>query len=215
LVRNNNLITNTHYLVERFILKIVNNKKNVIILIISLFTLLIFLVIGVIFEYSSYLNQKHIEYETIFTKTTLDILQQAILCKEMSQLTSQTWYNNIYNISYTNLDFNTSLPNLHNAFQNGNTLKNRESNKSDIEKEMIKLQNPPKDYVIAYNLFIKLYSKYEQIYLQATKPRGLFSNYNNSINEKSNEFYLIYDKMIILKCKLNNSVLIYNPVYIS
>ena len=195
-------------------MKIVNNKKNAIIIIISLFALLLFFVLSVILDYSSCLNQRHIEYETIFTKTTLDILQQAILCKEMSQLTSQNWYNNIYNISYPNLYFNTSSVQLCKAIQNKDAFKNTKAKKNDIEIEMIKLQNPPKDYIIAYNLFIKLYSKYEQIYLQATSPTGSLSNYTNDINKKSNEFYVIYDKIIVLKSKLNNSVLIYNPVYI-
>jgi hypothetical protein len=183
------------------------NKNNITILVISLFTLLI---LGGVIEYNSFADKRHMEYETIFTKTTLDILQQVILCKEMSQLTSQTWYNDKYN----NSNFNTSLPNLYNSFQNKNTLNEMEKSKNNIEKEIIKLQNPPPDYVSAYYLFVQLDRDYEQIYLQSIKPSGSLSSYISGVYNKSTEFYVIYDKIILLKSRINSSVLIYNPIYI-
>ncbi|PRR80687.1 Double zinc ribbon [Clostridium liquoris] len=86
-----------------------------------------------------------------------------------------------------------------NKEQDKGVLKERETAKNNIEKNMKELRNPPKDYEEAYKLFVDLYSLYGQIYSQAMSPQGSLMTYNQDINQKSSEFSQIYDKIKVLE----------------
>lgn len=63
---------------------------------------------------------------------------------------------------------------------------------------MITLKNIPDNYKSAYTLLVELYSKYGQIYDQATNSTGSLTSYNNDVNTRLNDFNEIYDKIKVL-----------------
>ncbi|URZ18770.1 hypothetical protein [Clostridium felsineum] len=175
-----------------------NSKKKIIIGVIFLCVILIGGSIGG-YEYISI--QKHKEYESAFTKTTLDVMGQTVICEQMIEVFSTKWSTAIDDGE----DFNNAISEVQQGFKDDGTLNKVNNNKAKIEKEMIKLQNPPKDYEKAYNLFVELYSKYGQIYSQATSPTGSLTTYNEDTNSKSSEFNEIYDKLAVLRPEIKSN----------
>jgi hypothetical protein len=181
--------------------KVFFTKSKVIILVVIF---LIVSIIGGIIGYNYYTTKKkhdyEIQYQTNFSQATLDILNQTIVCEGMTAMISSSWNSAIDNDE----DFNTALENVHKAWEDGGNFKTLENKKSSIEKEMIKLQNPPQDYQKAYDLFVELYSKYGQLYNQAVSPTGSLTSYNNDVNEKSSDFNEIYDKLVVVRPELKS-----------
>lgn len=178
-----------------------NSKKKIVIWVLILCVIIIGGSLGG-YEYYSIQQQKKVEaqhkaYADKFNKTTLDIIGQTLLCEAMIDETSQTWHNAIYNTSFG--DFNIALSNLHQKYTDNGALSDRETAKNNIEKEMISLQNPPDDYKPTYNLFVELYSKYGQIYSQATSPSGSLQTYGQDTESKASDFNEILDKIKVLK----------------
>lgn len=171
---------------------------------------IVFAVIGIIVitgsigGYKVYANNKqvkqvqlyHQQYELNFAKTTINILTETYLCGQMCTQVSDTWR---VAIEITRKDFNTELVSLHNQWDSNGLLKERETAKNNIEKNMKQLQNPPKDYEETYKLFVDLYSIYGQIYSQATSPQGSLVSYNQDINQKMSQFNQLYDKIKVIK----------------
>lgn len=161
------------------------------------------LIIGSIVGYKCYDKNKkikeaakyHQQYEVNFAKTTLNILTEDYLCGQMCEQISDTWRNAID----ASEDFNTKLSDLHSQWDSNGALKERETAKNNIEKNMKKLQNPPKDYEEAYKLFVDLYSTYGQIYSQATSPNGSLVSYNQDVEQKESAFNQLYDKIKVIE----------------
>ncbi|WP_373899153.1 zinc ribbon domain-containing protein [Haloimpatiens sp. FM7315] len=187
---------------EKSELNVKNKKitKNKIIL--TMISILI--IAGCFVGYKYYDNHKkteeakkyHEKYELTFAKTTLDILTETCAAQLMCSQISDTWRNAI-DSSYK--DFNTEIANQQKQWQDKGVLKERETAKNNIEKNMKELRNPPKDYEEAYKLFVDLYSIYGQVYSQAISPQGSIITYNQDVNQKSSEFSQIYDKIKVLE----------------
>jgi hypothetical protein len=84
-------------------------------------------------------------------------------------------------------DFETGLKIIYNIKQKDGTIGNLESGRDGLKNQLVKLNNPSKNYEEIYNKVLDYYSSYEKYMDLAISPSGSYNTYTNSVNSLSSE----------------------------
>lgn len=183
------------------------NKKKLIIAI-SAAVVAITVIIGGIFATKNITAKKETkEYYKNMSLATATMLSGASQAESTAGLIHDVWRNAIYQErddktdKYTRPrgyfvdDFNDALNELWEDSNFNRDVIYIENNQDSVKELMKKLQNPPKEYVEAYDALKEFYNSYLEFTNLAVEPTGSLNSYTESYNELDSETLNNYDKM--------------------
>lgn len=194
-----------------------NFKEHKKIIIISLLVLI--LIIGGLIGFYIYSKK---EYSKKINLLSFQMLGSSADCEKLADLTSNVWYNTIYEKSdketnkYTirsnyykdylpyynykdyqfNNDFNTSLNNLFVDKADEVSKINQEA--EDIKNQVKDLKNAPLGQKDIYNALIDFNNAYQELVNLATNPSGSYTEYTKNKNEKIENGLNAYERLSTL-----------------
>lgn len=205
---------NCAYSLKNHKLKFKEHKKVIIVSI-----LLFILIIGGIIGF--YIYSKN-EYNKKVNLLSIQMLGSSADCEELANLTSDVWYNTIYEKSdektnqYTirssyykenlpfynykdyqfNNDFNTSISNL--FVDKADEVSKIKKEAEDIKNQVKDLKNAPLGQKDIYNELIEFNNAYQELVNLATNPTGSYTEYVKNKNEKIENGLNAYERLSTL-----------------
>lgn len=189
-------------------IKMDKSKKNKIVKIVVLITVVVLVCIG---GYSFIKSQNHKsrveEYRSNILILTVDMIESGAEAEKLLSLTSKVWANAIYEDEDTETnkytkpkgyfvsDFNTALKNLFTDNVVIDRVNSIESSQKSVAETMKKLNNPPEEYKSIYNTAMEMYTAYKSITDLAVNPQGSLQSFNDNRREKIDKFIEIYNKI--------------------
>ena len=152
-------------------------------------------------------NKKNQYYSNLESATSL-MLVGAAQAENACNLIKSVWYNTIYEEydsktdKYTrsngyrfNDDFNDSLQALFSDPDFKQTISDIEMNQNNVAKLMKDLQNPPEEYMDAYQAIKDFYESYLELTNLAVNPSGSLQTYANNFNRADSDTIQRYESM--------------------
>lgn len=134
-------------------------------------------------------------YELTLKDTITSIHLSSNECLLICNQISETWRSAIQS-SYG--DFNQDIAKAKKGFEDAGLYKKLDIQKSGIELNMKKLQNPSKKYQQTYDLLLEMFGYYTQLYSQSASPSGSLMTYNSDVSSKSSELEKVYNKILVV-----------------
>ncbi len=192
------------------------NKENILSRVIEKFDKKYFIILFIIFVglvgvciagISSKNEQISNEYYENLESATSAMIFGAAKAQAAGNLIKSVWYNTIYEEhdsatdryacpgGYFNDDFNDSLSRLFADDDFLDTITIIKDNQDVVADRMKKLQNPPEEYIEAYEMINELYSAYLELTSLAINPTGSLQSYSSDFNDADSDVAKCYEKM--------------------
>lgn len=181
-----------------------NEKKRKIIVTIAFFVVIIVLVRGMnYFELKAESNY----YRKNFEEISYKMLNDTADAEECGNLLRKVWYNSIFKTSdsetdsYTkknevfNKDFNESIDALYSDSAFSIRINGIKANQNIVNKLMIKLKNPPREWEDAYDDLKEYYNNYLTFTNLVINPSGSLQTYTSSLSKADSDIVNSYVKV--------------------
>jgi uncharacterized membrane protein YvbJ len=166
----------------------------------------ILFVVGIVFVF--YLSSKQEQYSKDFNIVIEEMLACGSDAEDLINLTSNVWYNTIYeeedyktdkytrtSYGYFVSDFNTSLQNLYTDKDTIVIIANIKLSQEKVSALMKQLNSPPSKYKVSYETLLEMYNAYQGVTDLAINPKGSLQSFRSSSNEKIEQLVGLYKKI--------------------
>lgn len=153
-------------------------------------------------------NPEVLKREFILNLLSLEIsgYAMAIQSEKVCKLTTQVWYNAIYDrynsetLKYTSSasNFDEALVNLYNDTETILRCAKIKDYKEELQSTMRNLSNPPDGLEMCYEAALDYHSAINDLADLALNPQGSYNSFSNEVNEKIGNCNSTYNKLSVL-----------------
>jgi hypothetical protein len=175
------------------------SKKKLFLILSILFFVLASVAAGAGYFYQQKKKEEVEKYGEDLNFLVMDMLNTGADAEDMINTYLNVWHDAIFNDKVEvggqyYYDFNSALAAQKIEFEKSGKIEELQKSLDKTEKNIRKLNNPPKEYKETYELAVDMYKSHKEFVEYAITPTGSYQSYSDDAQKASQEFVNLYNE---------------------